>query len=450
MTSVSQFIYLIKQELRAASRSRYIIISFMLLPLLMWGLEGGIFILTQTVTTSTSGETLYITNEDTSANVTLLSNFTLPFNYQGHAAGTNITQLNLSDYFIAAINHTAKNNNLSTLYGIKVIIDNYSHVNTSAQQGKVNYWLDIPANFSSSYSTIGIASVELHYLQSSITGPALFQTGISQILAQPPFTIVAVQKVAILGSTQILLGGEQPSQGFNFGAGFAGMIAILISVFAPAPFISSSFAGEREKKTMEALLALPIPRRNILIGKLSAGMVLVVIFTLMNIIGMFFYNYLLTNFTTTSNNSSTSVSDILSINLDPTSVIAISVTMFLSAFISIGIGISIASLTKDVRTSESMYNLLLMLPSLLVGMLGLYGGLPENQGEAGLLLYIIPWSHASAIFQEVSRPDYYNVKSLLGFGLVPDILFHLVVLIIMIVIILYIATKIFEREGIVN
>ena len=94
MTSVSQFIYLIKQELRAASRSRYIIISFMLLPLLMWGLEGGIFILTQTVTTSTSGETLYITNEDTSANVTLLSNFTLPFNYQGHAAGTNITKLN--------------------------------------------------------------------------------------------------------------------------------------------------------------------------------------------------------------------------------------------------------------------------------------------------------------------------------------------------------------------
>ena len=405
MTSLSQFIYLIKQELRSASRSRYIVISFMIMPLIMWGMEGSVFILAQTAGSSTTGEILYITNEDVSTSVNLTTTFPLPFDFQGHAAGTNISQLQLSEYFIAAINNTAQNNNQSTLYGVKIVIDNYNHVNTTAQQGKINYWLDIPANFSSTYSSIGIATAKLYYLQSSLTGPTLFQTGISQILTQPPFTIVAVQKIATLNLKQILLGNEKQSQEFSFGAGFAGMIAILISVFAPAPFISSSFAGEREKKTMEALLALPIPRRNILIGKLTAGMILVVVFTLMNIVGMFFYNFILAEFVPKGVQSSTTISDVLSINLDFTSVIAISITMFLSAFISIGIGIAIASLTKDVRTSESMYNVLLMLPSLLVGLLGMFGGLPEHLGQAGLLLYLIPWSHASAIFQEVSRPE---------------------------------------------
>ena len=48
------------------------------------------------------------------------------------------------------------------------------------------------------------------------------------------------------------------------------------------------------------------------------------------------------------------------------------------------------------------------------------------------------------------RPEFYNVKSLTGLGLVPDLIFHITYLIIFILVVIYIASKIFEREGIVN
>ncbi len=75
--------YLVLQELRGASRSRYIVISFIFVPLLMWGMQGGIQVLTQVAITSEGeGETLYITNEDLNfPNVTLLENYSLLFDF---------------------------------------------------------------------------------------------------------------------------------------------------------------------------------------------------------------------------------------------------------------------------------------------------------------------------------------------------------------------------------
>ena len=87
---------------------------------------------------------------------------------------------------------------------------------------------------------------------------------------------------------------------------------------------------------------------------------------------------------------------------------------------------------------------------MIVGMLGLFGGVPESYGSLGLLLYIIPWSHTLAIFQKIMRPQFYGVKSIFGLGVGVDLLFHIVSLIVIIGIILYVASKIFEREGIVN
>jgi hypothetical protein len=87
---------------------------------------------------------------------------------------------------------------------------------------------------------------------------------------------------------------------------------------------------------------------------------------------------------------------------------------------------------------------------MLVGLTGMFVGVPENLGESGLLLYLIPFSHSLAIFQKLLKPGFYEIKSLTGFGLMGDIIFHFTFLVISIAIVLYIASKVFEREGIVN
>ena len=91
-----------------------------------------------------------------------------------------------------------------------------------------------------------------------------------------------------------------------------------------------------------------------------------------------------------------------------------------------------------------------MIPAMLTGFVGMFAGVPENLGGPALLLYVIPFTHSLAIFQKLLRPGYYDVKSLTGFGLIGDLTFHFVYLVLSIAVVLYLASKVFEREGIVN
>ena len=441
-----QLFYLMKQELRSATRSRYILISFIFLPLFMWTMEGGVQVILTNVATSTpSSQTIYITNQDT-GNVSLIDNFTLPFDFNGKSAGQNITSsdnFSLSNYFVQVIKWNARYNNNSALYNSKVV-DNESvgTIENLKNDGKVDYWLKIDSSFSKNYTELGRAYVQMEYLQKGFIDFSAIQLSINQILTNKPFTIVEVKKVGGLVSTPITIGGDQSS--ISLGVGLAGFLAILLAVLAPAPFVSTAFAGEREKKTLESLLALPISRKGILLGKLMSGMVLVGIFAVANVIGMYIYNALVSEATIGDNGS------VLSFDLNVTTIFAISVTMFLSAFIAIGLGMSIASFAKDVRTSESMYQFILMIPAMLTGFVGMFAGVPENLGGPALLLYVIPFTHSLAIFQKLLRPGYYDVKSLTGFGLIGDLTFHFVYLVLSIAVVLYLASKVFEREGIVN
>ncbi|MFW9993605.1 MAG: ABC transporter permease [Candidatus Odinarchaeota archaeon] len=449
---MSQLLFLIRQELRNVTRSRYIIISFFFMPLLMWGLQIGVQVMVGSQLTGGGGDgaTIFITNADAGVSeVTLSSNFTLPFAFDGKPAGTNVTSIQLSEYFIAAIRNEAnKPGNESFLggYAVNASLD-ASEAETLANKGKVDLWIEISAGFSTSWDSSNLTALTLHYLPSGLIGYNLAEAGIGQILMSEPFTIVEVKKQSYMQTELIELGAPGESE-FSYGAGLAGFLGIMIAVMAPAPFVSTSFAGEREKRTLESLLSLPISRMKILIGKLIAGMALICIFTIMNIVGMIGYSYALS--TIYGDPSSLGGNEGLGMSLEITVwvVLAISISMFLSAFISIGIGIAVASLSKDVRTSESLYTLVLLVPTMAVGMIGLFSGVPE---EAGLtILYLIPWSHALAIFSKVIRPGYYDAKSLLGFGLVGDLIFHFLALFLSIAVVMFIASKIFDREGIVN
>lgn len=446
MGYVKQMLYLMKQELNSARRSRYIIISFIILPFFMWGLEGGAQALIGNLATSTpTSETIFITNQD-NATINLPVPLLLHFNYSDNNAGEVIpanTSFSLSNYLVSYIKWVAKNDNSSALYNAN-IIDNKSiaEINTLKDQGKVDYWVQINSTFSHIYTTQNMSVVQVQYLQQGLAGYSPITTSLYEILNNRPFTIVNVERYSNIETSYISIGGEETN--ISFGIGLAGLLAILLSVMAPAPFVSTAFAGEREKKTLESLLALPISRKSILLGKLLSGMVLVSIFAVLNVFGMYFYNWII------KSSPSTEVSSIMSFDLTTTTIIAISIVMFLSAFISIGLGISIASLAKDVRTSESMYQFALMFPSMIVGFTGMFAGVPESIGGPALLLYIIPYTHTLAIFQKLLKPNYYDVKSLTGFGLYGDLLFHFAYLFISILIVLYIASKVFEREGIVN
>ncbi len=236
--------------------------------------------------------------------------------------------------------------------------------------------------------------------------------------------------------------------------GLPTMIAIILTFITAIPFVSSSIAGEREKKTMESLLSLPIARRQILVAKFAAGSVLGSISVLINLLGMLAYMYIMNNMIAPANEWSSAA---FKIDFDLNLILAMALTLFLCTLLNLGIGISLASLAKDAETSRQLFSILLM-PVILFLSINLFTGLPEMLSASTgsplpLLLYLFPWMHALAIFQKMMLPSFFTSNDLL---LLPlgnvwiDVLFHLVVIFVVLALVMWAASKVFEREGLVS
>ncbi|MFX1517007.1 MAG: ABC transporter permease [Promethearchaeota archaeon] len=454
MSTIKQIMALVKQELQSARRTRYVIFTFILMPLFMWGLQGGVQMLMGFVIgSSQEGVTIYFVSYDEGIEV----NETYTFK--------------LSDTFLEMLEDSTQTNN-SILYGAMINSTKYAElpydvlierINSSKTASYYTPCIILHANFTQAYLNYNATStngsippvIELYSLPSGILGSTMLDAGIASIIYQPPFTFHKAtdeDKLVLFSSRQVIFEKEEGAA-TGFGVGFIGMISIMVAVLAPAPFVSTSFAGEREKKTMESLLALPISRFNILLSKLFAGMVLIGVFALMNVVGIFLFSGMID--VAANSVGAEEYSLIFAIETSPTMLVLMVAMMFLSAFVAIGIGISVASLTKDVRSAESMYNMFMMVPAMGVGFIGMFGGIPERAfGGAGIILYVIPWAHSIAILSKGLYPQTYASSALtrdLPYGgIAMDLIFHFGYLIIVILICLFIASRVFEREGILT
>lgn len=440
MGSINQIYALVKQELRSASRSRYIVISFVFMPFIMWGIQGGVQVfIGMTIMSSQEGETIFLVNYD---------------------EGNETLGLNLGNIFIEGlINDTKLNDTL--LYGATINSTRYAdfeyqellaYINNSKTASEATPMIIIPANFTNDYLDFNITinpippKIELYTLPGGLLGSSLLQAAVSTKINEL-FTVYTIEKIVNIDPITIVFKGEEGAAS-GFGAGFIGFLAVLIAVMAPSAFVSTSFAGEREKKTLESILALPIPRFNILLAKVIAGLALIGVFALMNIFGIIGFAWMLN--LTASNSNGYDASSLYAIEPSLTLLILVVLVMFLSAAVSIGIGISVASLTKDVRSAESLYTMTMLLPSMAVGMTSMFGSLPEQSfGGAGIILYIIPWAHAIAILSKGLYPQTFASSALTG-SIPLDIVFHLSYMAIFILVCLLIASRVFEREGILN
>ena len=86
---------------------------------------------------------------------------------------------------------------------------------------------------------------------------------------------------------------------------------------------------------------------------------------------------------------------------------------------------------------------------------GIYGlGYAVSCPSYGIILYIIPWAHSIAILSKGLYPQTYASNALtrdLPYGgIAMDLVFHFGFLIVVILVCLFIASKVFEREGILT
>ncbi|MFW9810823.1 MAG: ABC transporter permease [Candidatus Thorarchaeota archaeon] len=397
-------VWLLKKEVKSVLRSRWLLFGFMISPLFAW-LFQGVF-LNFLFATAVEPEFVYITNEDgLSGNSTwgdyLYNSIHARFEYEKGIADEqkwlnyrNLTTVSSSDGMALWDNRTAA------------------------------VWILIPANFTEVFENFNVTTLTIYVNSGSFRASAAFERTKSFTQYLMRATDLLVQQIS------------PPSTEASYGHQLAIFLVMITSVMAPSPYISKSFAGEREQHTLEALLVVPISRLRILGAKLAAGLLLTMIYSSFTVVGILLYNALVAVRGAGSLNAE---SQIGFYSVAPANIPLIFFCQFLILLCAIGIGVVISTMAKDQATAESINNLVLLVPTMVIGILGFAGSISQVGGLFGLFVYLIPFSHAIMFLNGVLSPA--PNAFLLTINVVYMLAFTMVFLII--------GAKAFEREAII-
>ena len=395
-------IWLLKKEVKSVLRSRWLVLGFIISPLFAWLFQG--FFLNFLFATAVEPEDIYITNED--------------------GLGVNGTY---GQYIFDSLK--AQYESESPLPIDDQFLKFSSFTNVTQSEGQALWdnrtapvWILIPANFTEVFNETSITTLTIYVNSGSFKASAAFERikNYAQWLMRA--TDLWVQQIS------------PPATEASYGHQLAIFLVMITSVMAPSPYISKSFAGERENHTLEALLVVPMSRLRILGAKLVSGLLLTSIYSVFTVVGILAYNALVLARGTGSLGSQVGFYSV-AISTIP----LIFFCQFLILLCAIGIGVVISTMAKDQATSESINNLVLLVPTMVIGILGFAGSISQVSGLFGLFVYLIPFSHAIMFLNGVLSPApnvfllTINVLYMIGFTIV----------------FLLIGAKAFEREAII-
>ena len=293
----------------------------------------------------------------------------------------------------------------------------------------ISVWVYIPAGFSQELNTTTTSTMQIVVNTASFRA----QASASRIDAH---TRLIINEVTIIRNVNIQWYTIAPEQ--NYGHSLAIFLVMLTSVLAPAPYISKSFAGEREAKTLEALLVVPMSRIKILGSKLVAGIALTGIYSVFTAVGILTYNLsIILRVAGFEPAIQQGFIDIYTV--DPNTIPLIMFCQFLVLLCAIGIGVVISCLAKDRATAESVNSMIMLIPTFAIGILGFTGSLLQYGGVLGLIIFAIPFSHAILFLNAV----------LAGTGTLIGLSINVGYMMGFTIVFLLIGAKLFEREAII-
>jgi len=128
-------------------------------------------------------------------------------------------------------------------------------------------------------------------------------------------------------------------------------IGIMMLLIFAMQLAATAVASEKEEKTLETLLTLPINRFMILAGKLTGSILVAIVGAIAYIIGFSFYIGSFTSFVPTEGGV-----DLAAIGLTPTllSYVLIGLSLFMALLSALALAISISVFAEDVRGAQAL------------------------------------------------------------------------------------------------
>jgi ABC-2 type transport system permease protein len=197
-------------------------------------------------------------------------------------------------------------------------------------------------------------------------------------------------------------------------------IIIMIIIMMVGSIVISSMGSEKENKTLETLLTLPIKRTSIVTGKIVAAAIVGLIYGLAYMFGMRFYMGSMTK----SMSSGVDLEE-LGLSLGYGDYAILSLSMFLAIVCALGICMILGAFAKNYKSAQTMtmpLSILAMIPMFVIMFSGWYGSASIIQG----LVFAIPFSHPMMAVQALMYDDLTLVLS----GMVYMVVFAVITILI--------------------
>jgi len=172
---------------------------------------------------------------------------------------------------------------------------------------------------------------------------------------------------------------------------FIPIILFIVTIFA-AQMVATTIANEKENKTLETLLAVPVARSALVAAKMIAAAVVALLSAGAYMIGMRYYmNGLTASLGGMELNGGSALAD-LGLNLSAGDYALLGLALFFAILVAISIALILGAFAENVRAVQSLLTplmLMLMLPYFLVLFMDIEAASPALKW----LVYAIPFSH---------------------------------------------------------
>ena len=346
---------------------------------------------------------------------------------------------NYSQIFIAALNSS-----------VKVFMSNYTSPEDTVNQNELSkcnttQLIEIPPGFSTNMTLhVNVdpnitASVKIY---SVFSGTGVFESvgssmidrlidGFNRRLAS---NIVCEEKSSIIKGQ--IKEGVDPAQlsALMISQAIAMPITIMILLTYSMQIAATSVAMEKEEKTLETLLTLPVDRFSILMGKLSGSIVVAGVAAIAYMIG---FNYYMGSFTSAIP-AGTNL-DLVSLGLVPSlfGYLLLGISLFVALLSALSMAVVLSAFAEDVRSAQSLVSYVypfLFIPSFIL----MYVDINALPLAVKVALYAIPYSHPIIASRAVTMGDYWTAV----WGIVYVSIFTLVIM--------YVASRLFATEKVLT
>ncbi len=211
-------------------------------------------------------------------------------------------------------------------------------------------------------------------------------------------------------------------------------LAIMMLIILAMQLAATSVASEKEEKTLETLLSLPISRFTLLMGKLTGSVIVAVLGAVATIVGILYY---MGSFAFGA--STQMMVDLSAIGLAPGlfGYAVLGLSLFVSLLSALALAVVVSVFAEDVRGAQALLSfayLPLFIP-MLVLMFTDINALPPT---LRIVLLAIPFTHPMLAARAMTTGDYFT--AIWGIGYVT--MFTLAIL--------YVAARIFATEKILT